>query len=94
MERRRTSGPKSNLTHFTPSSPWPNLEGFILHGGSVSLGSVPPIKQCAAVASDAHNMLAALVRNEDESFMDLLQRFDAAIEKAVDRGEFTDEINV
>lgn len=38
-------------------------------------------------------MLAALVRRNDESFMDLMQRLDTAVAKAVQTGEFTDEIN-
>lgn len=94
MARRRTPRtPSIGLTGLTPSSRWPNLEAFIADGGSISLGRIPPI-ECAAVASDEHSMLAALVRRKDESFMDLMQRFDAAIAKALDAGEFTDEINL
>lgn len=47
----------------------------------------------AAVASDDHNMLAALVRRDGESLMELLQRLDAAVDKAVNDQIFTDEIN-
>jgi hypothetical protein len=91
---RRTARPTSpHLTQFAPSSPWVNLEAFIAKGGNISLGRVAPI-ECAAVASDEHDMLAALVRRKDESFMDLMQRLDAAIAKALETGEFTDEINV
>jgi hypothetical protein len=90
---RRTPRTKSpDVSAFTPSSPWPNIEAFIAVGGSVSIGRISPIP-CAAVASDDHNMLAALVRGKDESFMDLMHRLDAAIAKAEDQGEFTDEIN-
>jgi hypothetical protein len=91
--RRIPRTEKSRLTAFTPSSPWPNLEQFILQGGNVSLGSIPPITLCAAVASDEHNMLAALVRRKDERFVDLMQRLDAALARALNEAEFTDEIN-
>ena len=93
MARRRT--PRSNsrgLTAFTPSSPWPNIEAFIDDGGNVSLGRIAPI-ECAAVASDEYAMLAALVRRNDETFMDLMLRLDTAVAKAIENGEFTDEIN-
>jgi hypothetical protein len=94
VARRRTPRKTSvDVTHFTPSSPWPNLEVFIADGGSISLGRIAPI-ECAAVASDEHGMLAALVRRKDETFMGLMQRLDAAIAEAVEAGEFTDEINV
>lgn len=94
MARRRTPHTTSHrLRPFTPSSPWPSLEAFIAEGGNISLGRIPPI-QCAAVASDEHTMLAALVRREDETFMDLMQRLDGTITRALDFGEYTDEINV
>jgi hypothetical protein len=80
------------LTPATPSSPWPNIEALIAEGGNISIGRIRPIP-CAAVASDDHDMLAALVRRPSESFTDLLQRLDAAVAKAVDDREFTDEIN-
>jgi hypothetical protein len=44
-------------------------------GGNISIGPIRPIK-CAAVASDDHGMLAALVRRNDESFSDLMRRLD------------------
>jgi hypothetical protein len=56
------------------------------------LGRVAPI-ECAAIASDEYAMLAALVRRKDESFADLMQRLDAALAKAIENDEFTDEIN-
>lgn len=93
MASRRTPRPRPRgLTTATPSSPWANIELLIAEGGNISVGRVSPIR-CAAVASDDHNMLAALVRRDDETFMDLMQRFDVAVGKALDNGEFTDEIN-
>jgi predicted RNase H-like HicB family nuclease len=38
-------------------------------------------------------MLAQLVRRDGESLMDLLQRLDEAIDKAVNEETYTDEIN-
>ena len=76
-----------------PTSPFPNLEDFVLHGGGqISLGEIGPI-QCAAVANDDHNMLAALQRRKGETLMQLLQRLDAALLRALEYDEFTDEIN-
>jgi len=92
VRRRTTRSASRGLTAFTPSSPWPNIEAFIADGGNISLGRIAPI-ECAAVASDQHAMLAALVRRTDESFMDLMQRLDTAVAKAIEAGEFTDEIN-
>ena len=55
-------------------------------------GEIGPIR-CAAVASDHHNMLAALQRRKGETLMQLLQRLDAALLRALEDDEFTDEIN-
>jgi hypothetical protein len=76
-----------------PTCPFPNLEEFVLRGGGqISVGEIGPI-QCAAVASDDHNMLAALQRRKTETLMQLLQRLDAALLRALEYDEFTDEIN-
>ena len=56
------------------------------------MGAIPPIR-CAAIANDAHNMLAALQRRPGESLTDLLNRLDTAVGKAIDQQIFTDEIN-
>ena len=76
-----------------PSSPWTHIEAFVKSGGNVSIGPIEPIIDCAAVAADNHNMLAALVRRPDEAFMHLLDRLDRAIDQAVNHDRFTDEIN-
>ena len=95
--RRRLSGPaqvsSSAATPADPASPLPTLEDFVLHGGGqLSVGKIGPIR-CAAVASDHHNMLAALQRRKGETLMQLLQRLDAALLRALEDDEFTDEIN-
>ena len=68
------------------------IAGVIDGNGQVTLGRVGPVK-CAAVASDEAGCLAMLVRNPKESLSALLKRLDAAIEAAVERDEFIDEIN-
>lgn len=56
------------------------------------MGEIGPI-QCAAVANDDHNMQAALRRRKGETLMQLLQRLDAALLRALEHDEFIDEIN-
>ena len=71
----------------------PNLEAFLeTDGPEISIGAVGPI-QCAAVAADPHNMLAALVRRPGETLQQLLERLDAAVLLAMEQDIFTDDIN-
>jgi hypothetical protein len=60
--------------------------------GQISVGSIGPIS-CAAIASDEHNMLAALMRRPDETLQQLLERLDRAVQLALADEIFTDEIN-
>jgi len=53
---------------------------------------MPPIEDAAIAISD-QTLLASLVRREDETFSDLLNRLDNAIGKALHDGEVTNEIN-
>lgn len=46
-----------------------------------------------AIASDEHNMLAALVGRRGESLPELLDRLEAALAKAYEAEIYTDEIN-
>ncbi len=56
--------------------------GFLIDGnGQVTIGRSVPVS-CATIAVNEDQCMAMLVRREGESFMDLLARFDAAIEKA------------
>lgn len=89
---QRPASPRRVSAPSTPRSPWPHIEELIECDGNISIGHIAPI-QCAAVASDEHNMLAALARRKGETFTELLDRLDAAVAKAVDGDEFTDEIN-
>jgi hypothetical protein len=71
---------------------WKNLDILIRGHGDVTLGRVGPVRS-AAVAADGDQMLAALVHRPRESLEDLLTRLDAALERAWEEQEFTDEIN-
>ena len=82
MTKRATAKQKS----------WPNIQGLIDNGGNISVGAIPTVR-CAAVAADEGNMLAALLRRKDETLTDLLDQLDQAIEKAIDKEIYTDEIN-
>ncbi len=71
---------------------WPHIQELIDCGGSISIGDIAPVS-CAAIASDEHNMLAALRRREGESLTALLRRLDEAIGNALEHDIYTDEIN-
>ena len=70
----------------------PHIQELIDCGGNISIGAIPPAS-CAAIASDEHNMLAALRRREGESLTRLLQRLDEAVGDALENDIYTDEIN-
>ena len=65
------------------TSRWKNIDSLIRGDGDVTLGRVGPLA-CAAVAADGSNMLVALVRRPRESFEQLLDRLDAALQKCWD----------
>jgi hypothetical protein len=97
MARRRRAQSQPSTRRLkpkapAPSSPWPNIEAFVEYDGNISIGRIEPI-DCAAIASDENNMLAALVRRRGETFTQLLDRLDHAIDLAVNHDTFTDEIN-
>ena len=71
---------------------WPNIEFLVNGSGDITIGRVGPIA-CAATAADEHQQLAALVRRKGESFDELLDRLDAAIERALEDNVYVDEIN-
>ncbi len=69
-----------------------NIEELIDNEGEITIGRIGPVC-CAASASDEANCLAMLARRSGESFEALLIRLDAAIEDAIERDIFADEIN-
>lgn len=98
MERRRRSpARKSRIAqpsagnNSTVNLSLPHIADFI-EDGQITLGQMDPVG-CVAIASDGHNTLAMLVRNDSETLAQLLVRLDQAIGKALDEDIFTDEIN-
>ena len=77
------------------STPWPTIEAFLdAEEGDISLGCFGQTSiGYAAVASDDHNMLVALVRRPGETLHQLLDRLDQALGPAVGDQILVDEIN-
>lgn len=69
-----------------------HIQSLIDDGGDIAIGRVGPIR-CAATATTEDQSLAMLVRRDGETFLQLLARLDAAIEKALDEEIYIDEIN-
>ena len=102
MERRRkstASQPRGGLNEdaatnaYTNSLPdLPYIEEIIEQGG-ISIGILPPLTECVAVAHEGRNTLAMLKRRKGESLAQLLSRLDLAIARAQTDDIFTDEIN-
>ena len=61
--------------------------------GRITIGMIPPVRQCVAVAHDGRNTLAMLVRRRGETLLELLIRLEIAIARAQIEDVFTDEIN-
>ena len=70
----------------------PYIEETIANGG-ISIGIIPPLTECVAVAHEGRNTLAMLKRRTGESLAQLLSRLDLAIARAHTDDIFTDEIN-
>ncbi len=88
--RRNSSTRKSGS-----STPWPTIEEFLdAEQGSISLGAINDVSiGYAAVASDEHTMLVALVRNRRETLHQLLDRLEKALGPALEEQIYVDEIN-
>ena len=69
-----------------------NVSWLIENGGNITIGDIGSV-QCVAAASDENNQLALLVKDEDETLLDLLQRLDQSIATARDEDIFIDEVN-
>ena len=102
MERRRKStapqprgGISEDAAANVPTSSLPELpyiEETIANGG-ISIGIIPPLTECVAVAHEGRNTLAMLKRRKGESLAQLLSRLDLAIARAHTDDIFTDEVN-
>jgi hypothetical protein len=72
--------------------PLPNIDWLIDGAGEITIGAIASIP-CAATASDDAQTLAMLVRRDGETFAQLLERLDKAIEFTLEEEDFIDEIN-
>jgi hypothetical protein len=61
--------------------------------GAITIGVIPPLKECVAIAHEGRNTLAMLKRRKGKSLTELLSRLDIAIALAHTEDIFTDEIN-
>ena len=75
------------------SERWPNLQELLEGEGSVNIGHIPPDHN-AAVALEGRHVHAMLRIGEEESLVEILDRLDSAVAKAVDHGISIDEINL
>ena len=95
MERRsklvKESRPRSVEMDETGLSSLSNIAELIRHG-QITVGVIRPMG-CVAIANDAHQSLAMLIRHKGESLPQLLQRLDLAVGKALHEDIYTDEIN-
>jgi hypothetical protein len=65
----------------------------IIELGGISIGVVPPLTECVAIAHEGKNTLAMLVRRKRETLLQLLTRLNLAIARAQTEDVFTDEVN-
>jgi hypothetical protein len=69
-----------------------NIDFLVQSDGEISIGRAGPVN-CVATATDPDQCLAMLVRRKGESLSNLLVRLDAAIEDALEREIYVDELN-
>ena len=102
MERRRKhttrhtrGGLNEDAVTSVPASSLPDLPYIneIIEQGGISIGIIPPVRECVAVAHEGKNTLAMLVRRKGETLAQLLTRLDLAIARAQTDDVFTDELN-
>ena len=101
MERRRkhtATNTRSGLNEDASNAPTGSLPDLpyideIIELGGISIGIIPPVTECVAVAHEGRNTLAMLVRRKGETLAQLLTRLDLAIARAQTDDVFTDEIN-
>ena len=102
MERRRKSTapqPRGSIEEGTatnvPTNSLPELPYIeeTIESGGITIGIIPPLNDCVAVAHEGRHTLAMLKRQKGESLAQLLSRLDLAIARAYTEEIFTDEIN-
>ena len=70
----------------------PHIEMLVETDGQITIGNMHPVGYIA-VANDREQTLAMLKRHQGESFMELMQRLDLAIEQAVEYGKRLAELS-
>jgi hypothetical protein len=88
--RRTPGGLNENAADNFADLPYVNE---IIELGGISIGVVPPLTECVAVAHEGKHTLAMLVRRKGETLAQLLTRLDLAIARAQTEDVFTDEVN-
>jgi hypothetical protein len=97
--KSETPDPRGSIneqaTSNHPTSSLPELSYIeeTIARGAITIGVVPPLKECVAIAHEGKHTLAMLKRRKDESLAHLLSRLDLAIARAHTEDIFTDEIN-
>ena len=72
---------------------WPNLQELIDSDGTISIGNIEQIGG-AALALQGRQVHAQLrIGDKEESLLEILDRLDAAVARALDDGIIIDEIN-
>ncbi|HEY5580721.1 MAG TPA: hypothetical protein VIK56_06100 [Rhodoferax sp.] len=77
--------PRTSPTNF------PNLDALILDG-QITIGKIPPIGN-VAIATNGQKTIAMLRQRPGDVLLDVLQRLDEAVKKAIETDVYTDEIN-
>ena len=75
----------------TPPTSFPNLDALILDG-QITIGKIPPIGN-VAIATNGQKTIAMLRQRPGDVLLDVLQRLDEAVKKAIETDVYTDEIN-
>lgn len=76
---------RTSLTSF------PNLDALILDG-QITIGKISPIGN-VAIATNGQKTIAMLRQRPGDALLDVLQRLDEAVKKAIETNIYTDEIN-
>ena len=76
---------RTSLTSF------PNLDALILDG-QITIGKISPIGN-VAIATNGQRTIAMLRQRPGDALLDVLQRLDEAVKKAIETDVYTDEIN-
>lgn len=78
------------MSRTSPTS-FPNLDALILDG-QITIGKIPPIGS-VAIATNGQKTIAMLRQRPGDALLDVLQRLDEAVKKAIETNIYTDEIN-